>query len=680
MVLVTGITGHTGKYFIEELKKNNYKEKIRCIIRNAESEKNLKETGLNYEVAVGDLQDIEFLKKTCQGIDTIVEIYNINYSLKILEAALENNVKRIIFVHTTGIFSKFKMASTEYIKIEKEVIEKSKGKIDITILRPTMIYGDMCDHNISKFIKMMDKMRIYPLIAGGKAEIQPVNARDLGKAYYQVLINPETTRNKYYNLSGEKPITIKNMLKLILEYLDKKTIFIPIPMCISVMAAYLLKIITFGKKDIVEKVLRMGETRTFDNKEAREDFGYTTIKFEEGIKEEIGQYKRKQTPQKKAIILTTVPSTIEQFNMINIKILKEMGYKVSVASNFNVTGNIDEKRLEEFKKELQENQISIKNIEFSRNPIKLKNLKAYKQTKKILNDEQFDIVHCHTPICGVITRLACKKARRRGTKVIYTAHGFHFYKNAPIKNWMIYYPIEKALSKYTDCLITINKEDYELAKKNFKKCKKIELVNGAGINIEKFSTDLPNEPKNKLMQNLNLEKDDFVILQVGELNKNKNQILAIETMNKLAKTNKKIKLLLVGKGKLEQFYKNKIIEYNLQNNVYVLGYRQDVPKLMKISNILLSLSYREGLPVNVIEAMASGLPVIATNCRGNRDLIFDGENGYIINNNDMRKLEEKIIFLQQNETVCNYFRLQTQKLVKNYGFNKIEERLKKIYQ
>ena len=221
---------------------------------------------------------------------------------------------------------------------------------------------------------------------------------------------------------------------------------------------------------------------------------------------------------------------------------------------------------------------------------------------------------------------------------------------------------------------------YEYIRIIFKKCKKLELVNGAGINIEKFSTDLLNEQKKELMQNLNLEKDDFVILQVGELNKNKNQILAIETMNKLTKTNKKIKLLLVGKGRLEQFYKNKIIEYNLQNNVYVLGYRQDVPQLMKISNILLSLSYREGLPVNVIEAMASGLPVIATNCRGNRDLIVDGENGYIINNNDVRKLEEKIIFLQQNEAVCNYFRVQTQKLVKNYGFNKIEERLKKIYQ
>lgn len=186
------------------------------------------------------------------------------------------------------------MASGEYKLIEKEVKNKAmKNKIDITILRPTMIYGDVCDHNISKFIKMMDKMRIYPMIAGGQAEIQPVNARDLGRAYYQVLINTEKTKNKDYNLSGDKPIKIKNMLKLILKYLNKKSIFIPIPMFISVSAAYILKFITLGKKDIVEKVLRMNESRVFSNEEARKDFGYTTINFEEGIKEEVEQYKKK---------------------------------------------------------------------------------------------------------------------------------------------------------------------------------------------------------------------------------------------------------------------------------------------------------------------------------------------------------------------------------------------------
>lgn len=294
MLLVIGVTGHTGRYFLQELIKNKYKEKIRFLIRKKSEEDLLKDSGLNYEIVYGDLEDVESLKIACKDIDTILEIYNIRYSLNVLEASIQNNVKRIIFVHTTGIFSKYKMASGEYKLIEKEVKDKAmKNKIDITILRPTMIYGDICDHNISKFIKMMDKMRIYPMIASGQAEIQPVNARDLGRAYYQVLINPEKTKNKDYNLSGEAPIKIKNMLKLILEYLNKKSIFVPIPMFISVSVAYILKFITLGKKDIVEKVLRMNESRVFSNEEARKDFGYTTINFEEGIKEEVEQYKKK---------------------------------------------------------------------------------------------------------------------------------------------------------------------------------------------------------------------------------------------------------------------------------------------------------------------------------------------------------------------------------------------------
>lgn len=681
MLLVIGVTGHTGKYFLQELVKNKYKEKIRFLIRKENEEAILKNTGLNYETIYGDLENIESLKKACKDIDQILEIYNIRYSLNVLEAAIQNDVKRIIFVHTTGIFSKYKMASEEYKIIEKEVIEKAKNNnIDITILRPTMIYGDICDHNISKFIKMMDKMRIYPMIAGGKAEIQPVNARDLGRAYYQVLINPEKTKNKNYNLSGEKPITIKNMLKLILKYLDKKTIFIPIPMFISITVAYILKILTFGKKDIVEKVLRMNETRIFSNEEARRDFGYTTIKFEEGIKYEVRQYKNKpKNESKNAIILTTVPSTIEQFNMININLLKEMNYDVYVASNFNTPGNIDKIRLENFKTELKNNNIKMYNIDFSRNPLNINNINAYMQLKKIFNNKKFDIIHCHTPICGAITRLASKKTRKNGTKVIYTAHGFHFYKKAPVKNWIIYYPIEKVLSKYTDCLITINEEDYNLAIKKFNKCKKIELVRGAGIDIEKFDKNLTIKEKNELKEKVKLNCDDFLLLEVGELNKNKNQIMAIEAMKELVKINNSIKLLLVGVGTQEQFYQNKIKEYNLQNNVYILGYRRDIPKLMQISNILLSLSYREGLPVNVMEAMASGLPIIATDCRGNKDLIVNGENGYIININNMNELKEKILFLLKNKNICEQFEINSKKKIKKYGNKEIKDRLKQIY-
>ena len=672
MLLVIGATGHTGRYFLEELDKNQYKGKIRFLIRKESDKKVFEKYNLDYEIIQGNLESKEDLQKACKDVDTILEIYNIRYSLNVLEVALKEKVKRIIFVHTTGIYSKYKMASAEYKQIEKEVIEKSKGKIDITILRPTMIYGDLCDHNISKFIKMMDKMRIYPMIAGGKAKIQPVNARDLGKAYYQVLINEEKTKNKEYNLSGETPISIKDMLKSILKYLDKKSIFIPIPLWLSVACAYILKVITLGRVNTVEKVLRMDEERCFDNTNAKNDFGYTTIDFQEGLKEEVKKYqsnkkKRNNETEKKAIILTTVPSTIEQFNMQNIKLLKELGYKVEVASNFNVTGNIDNNRFNEFLTELEQLDVKVNNISFSRKLFSFDNIRAYKQLKKLFKEQNYQLLHCHTPICGVITRLVARKQRKTGLKVMYTAHGFHFYKGAPLLNWLIYYPVEKICAKWTDCLITINEEDYNWAKKKFK-AKKIELINGIGVDRSKFDFIMSDSEKEKIRNELKLKKDDFILIQVGELNKNKNQIMTIQAMKKIVETNRNVKLLLVGKGDLKDYYEEKIKEYNLEKNIFLLGYRKDIPKLLKISDCLISTSKREGLPVNLIEATMSGLPIIATNCRGNRDIA-----NVLVNIDDVDKICEDIIKCMKNNEkfICND--------IEKYGLKNIIVEMEEIY-
>lgn len=290
MILITGITGRTGKYLIEELKNNHFKQKIRCIVRQGSDLSYLQDSGLDYQLAVGDLNDHGYLIDACRDIDTILSIYNISHSLNVLDAALKNNIKRIILVHTTGIYSKFKMASAEYKNIEEKVFARAKGKVDLTILRPTMIYGDLCDNNISKFIKMIDKLTLFPMIAGGRAKIQPVNSRDLGKAYYQVLVNPETTKNKSYNLSGSEEIKIIDMLKLIGSFLGKKTKFLNVPIGASVLLGYSIKLITLGKIDIVEKILRMDEDRCFSHQEAVLDFGYTPEGFAAGIAREVTDY------------------------------------------------------------------------------------------------------------------------------------------------------------------------------------------------------------------------------------------------------------------------------------------------------------------------------------------------------------------------------------------------------
>lgn len=290
MLLVTGITGHSGRYFLNELAKNNYSGKIKCTIRKESNIKLLEESILDIDLCVGNLNDLSFINNIIHDVKTVLHIYNIHYSIEIVKAAIHNGVERVILVHTTGIYSNYKSASEEYKRIESEVIKIAENKIDLTILRPTMIYGDICDRNISKFIKLIDKNKIIPLINRGKSSIQPVNARDLGKAYYDVLVNPKETINKQFDLSGEKPISIKDTLKIISVNMNKKTIYIPVHLKFSILLAYLIKIFTLRKVDIVEKVQRMGEDRAYSHELAKQCFNYNPIAFEEGIKLEIDEY------------------------------------------------------------------------------------------------------------------------------------------------------------------------------------------------------------------------------------------------------------------------------------------------------------------------------------------------------------------------------------------------------
>lgn len=375
---------------------------------------------------------------------------------------------------------------------------------------------------------------------------------------------------------------------------------------------------------------------------------------------------------KKALIIASVASMIEQFNMNNIKLLQNIGYEVDVATNFENSGTITRTKSIELKQKLENINVNCFEIDFNRSIFSKDNIKAYRQLKEIIDKNNYELIHMHSPIGGVCGRLAARKARKRGTKVIYTAHGFHFFKGAPLINWITFYPIEKYLSKYTDCLITINQEDYELAKRKLK-TKKIELIHGVGVDESKFNFKMSQENEQQLRKSLGLKDDDFVLIQVGELNKNKNQIMAINAIKDLIREYPNIHLLLVGIGKLEDFYKQKIEEYDLSKYVHMLGYRNDVPNLMKISDVLLSLSYREGLPVNVIEALTSGLPVIATNCRGNRDLVKNGENGYIIEIDDIKSLKERMLEIKNDKVVLNNFKMS------EYSLEKIENRYMIIY-
>ncbi len=300
MLFITGITGHSGRYFYQTLLEQQYKGKIRLLVRKSSDISFLSDSPLEIEVVYGELEDQQFVESVLSGVEAIFHITNIRYTPGIIDAALKAGITRVIAVHTTGIFSKFRDASAEYQNIESELAEivESQPDLKLTILRPTMIYGDLWDRNISKFIRMMDRYRIFPVIEGGKALIQPVNARDLGRAYYDVLqLSVDKTRSEYI-LSGESAISMMDCFRMMGTFLGKKTYFVSCPVALGVVIASVTKWFTLCKLDYVEKVQRMTEDRSFSHECAAEDFGYKPQSFEEGLMREVKAYQEQKKKNK----------------------------------------------------------------------------------------------------------------------------------------------------------------------------------------------------------------------------------------------------------------------------------------------------------------------------------------------------------------------------------------------
>ncbi|MFC5542454.1 glycosyltransferase family 4 protein [Ureibacillus suwonensis] len=367
----------------------------------------------------------------------------------------------------------------------------------------------------------------------------------------------------------------------------------------------------------------------------------------------------------KILYVTTISNTVNGFLIPHIKMLIEEGHEVHCA--FNIVQEVNE--------ELNKMGCKIYDIEFQRSPLSKENIKAYKKLKKLIHQEKYDIVHTHTPVASACVRLACKKLSE--VKVIYTVHGFHFFKGAPIKNWLIFYPIEKWLSKYTDCIITINNEDYNIAKEKFNS-KYVKMINGVGINTSKFTPQTLSK-KIELRKEYGYSEKNFILIFVGELNRNKHQDLLIKTVYKLKDKIPNMKLLLVGNGNMFEKYNKLVCKLGLEEYVEFLGYRSDVPNLMIISDIAVSSSRREGLPVNVMEAMATGLPLIVTNCRGNRDLVKNGKNGYLIEIDDVDSFVNKIEELYVSKNTRENFGKESRKNIEKYELKNVLGEMKNIY-
>ena len=323
-----------------------------------------------------------------------------------------------------------------------------------------------------------------------------------------------------------------------------------------------------------------------------------------------------------------------QFLVPHVIHLAENGYKVEIACS-DVGG-----RMNEVHEKLSAYTEKIHVVRLERSPISPKNILGYSDVKSVIKQGNYDIIWTNEPVMGVVTRLAARRARKRGTKVLYMVHGFHFYKGSPKKYWMIFYPIEKIMAKFADLIVTVNKEDYARAK-TF--ANNVKYIHGIGINTERLTLG---ENQNDIRQELGLEEDAFLVLSVGELNTNKNQKTIIEAINQL--NDSEIHYILCGKGDELENLQKIVAKYKLEQNVHFLGYRTDVVDICSQSDIYVMPSHREGLPVASLEAMYCGLPLVTSNIRGLVDVMKDGKSGYLARPDDVQRFAKAIAKLKRS--------------------------------
>ncbi len=369
--------------------------------------------------------------------------------------------------------------------------------------------------------------------------------------------------------------------------------------------------------------------------------------------------------KKKVLIATNLDSFIFKFLIPNLKWLHDNNYEIHIASNGDTVATDIPYCDKKF------------NVCFTRNIFNMDNFLSYKQMKNIIRENHYDLIHCHTPFGAAITRFAARKLQKKSkVKVIYTAHGFHFFKGSSKLSWLLFYNVEKWLAKYTDILITINKEDYDIATRKFKTS--VRYLPGVGIDQDKFNFNMSEEEKIELRKSLGLTQDDIVLIYPAELSKRKNQIWLLETLKDYLHNHKNVKLLLPGNdilnGKCQKYVKDNKIE-----NCQFLGFRKDIPKLLKISDISVSSSRQEGLPVNILEAMYEGLPIIATDCRGQRDLIINGENGYVVSLDNRDDFVDYLDVLLNDNNKRKDMGEKSREIINSYSLDKVIYGLEKIY-
>lgn len=374
--------------------------------------------------------------------------------------------------------------------------------------------------------------------------------------------------------------------------------------------------------------------------------------------------------KKRVLFVATVVKThIMQFHIPYLKMLQEMGWETAVAAR-NDYENPEDCRIPYCD--------AYYDIPFERTPWKLGNVKSFWMLKKVIDEGGYDLIHCHTPVGALLARLAAAKARKRGTKVMYTAHGFHFFTGAPLRNWLLFFPAEWLLAPMTDVLLTINQEDYRRAKKCIR-TKRIEYVPGVGIRTDKFRSEPVDCPRKRL--ELGYGEQDFLLLTVAEMTMNKNHATILRALALLKNDPgfESMHYLICGRGDMREKLEAEVRRLGLEDHVNFLGYRDDAPALYRCCDLFVFMPFREGLSVALMEAMSSRMPIVCTKIRGNTDLIEDGVSG-IFSENNPKALAEAIRRLYGDPDLRESLGRAAAEQVLRFDEKAVHARMREIYQ
>ena len=546
------------------------------------------------------------------------------------------------------------------LQADLKLQEMNDVSFKVVVVRPPMIYGKGSKGNYPQLAKLATKLPIFPIVDNKRSMLHIDNLCE----FIRLMIDNEESgvffpqNNEYTNTS--------DMVQMIANVKGHRIVMLPG----TSLAIKLLEKVPGKMGGLASKAF--GDSY-YDMDMSKYENEYVVNNLKESII--CSEKSQNNNECKKALMYASVASMIDLFNMDNIHILQSLGFQVDVACNFKNGSITSNERVEELKKELRELGVNIHDIPIPRSMFKINDiLKSLILTKRLYNNNNYQFVHCHSPIGGVVSRLAAITYRKRGLKVIYTAHGFHFFKGAPLKNWILFYPIEKICSNWTDVLITINNEDFNIANDKFK-ANNVIYVPGIGVHVDEIQNQKIDI--DSMRKELGLKSDDYVIMSIGQISIRKNQKVIIEAISLI--NNPKVKYVIVGFGELEEELQNLANKLNVIDRVIFTGYRQDAKALLHCADLFAFPSLQEGLPASLMEAMSVGLPVVCSDIRGNNDLIENDIGGYLCNSNDYKSFAKKIDYLLKNKDIALKMGKYNQNNILNYDTKVVIDEMKNIY-